>query len=69
MDKPFSTYIGDGVYASDDRGMIRLRADGEHGQNEIFLEDNVFQALLRFVEDKRKLTITIIERKETKSDG
>lgn len=46
------TYLGDGVYADlNDAGQIVLTTeDGISIQNEIFLEPEVVQALLRFLE-------------------
>jgi hypothetical protein len=42
-------YLGDGLYASFDGWMIRLRAPREGGDHEIFLEDDVCANLVRFV--------------------
>jgi hypothetical protein len=42
------TYIGDGVYASLDNGMIKLRTPRGHGDDVIYLEPEVFIELLRF---------------------
>lgn len=41
-------YLGDGLYASqvDMRGMIKLRAPREGGDHEVYLEREVFIALL-----------------------
>lgn len=42
------TYIGDGVYASFDGYQIKLRTAREDGDVEIYLESNVFDALVEF---------------------
>lgn len=42
-------YLGDSVYADYEAGMIRLYLDNGRGQhNEIFLEPEVYQALIKF---------------------
>jgi hypothetical protein len=44
-------YLGDGVYVSESDGMIRLTTeDGINITNEIFLEEDVYWALRKFVE-------------------
>lgn len=44
-------YLGDGVYVDLERGMIKLTTEnGIETTNEIFLEPEVYQALVRFVE-------------------
>jgi len=43
------TYLGDGLYAKFDGYMIHLMSNSsETPDNEVFLEDTVFQALLNF---------------------
>jgi len=44
------TYHGDGVYASFDGFMIRLRAPRAGGDHELFLEPQVLAAFERYVE-------------------
>lgn len=44
------TYIGDGVYASLDGGMIKLRTERGGRDEVIWLEPEVYAALRRFVE-------------------
>jgi hypothetical protein len=39
-------YLGDGLYASFTGFQIRLRAPREHGDHEVYLEPEVFRALL-----------------------
>lgn len=39
------TYLGDGVYASFEHGMIWLRTERPGGMHEIALEPSVYQAL------------------------
>lgn len=44
-------YIGDGVYAQLDRGMIRLETEREDGSTHfIYLEPEVWRDLVKFVE-------------------
>lgn len=43
-------YLGDGLYASLDGGMIRLRAPRVNGDDIVFLEPEVFAALLQFAD-------------------
>jgi hypothetical protein len=45
------TYLGDGLYASFDGGMLKLRAPREHGDHEVYLEAETFRDLLRFVQE------------------
>lgn len=49
------TYLGDGVYASFDGYIIKLRTDIYSGQV-IYLEPSVYAALVRFKESLRKPT-------------
>ena len=42
------TYIGDGVYASFDGFMIKLRTQRDNGDHVIYLEPNVYDDLVRF---------------------
>jgi len=45
------TYLGDGVYVDTERGMIKLTSeDGIEATNTIYLEAEVFKALMKFVE-------------------
>lgn len=43
------TYLGDGLYASFDGYQIKLRAPRDGGDHEVFLDESVFMALLRFM--------------------
>ena len=59
MSEP-KAYLGDGVYADDDGYMLHLYLDnGNRKTDEIFLEDDVFAAMLRFVEKTRNVKIDI----------
>jgi hypothetical protein len=50
-DRTDQDYIGDGVYACIDGGYaIRLSAQHEFGEHEIFLEPQVMDALVRYYE-------------------
>lgn len=41
-------YLGDGVYAVMENGMIRLTADDPHGEKRIYLEPAVYMALVEY---------------------
>lgn len=47
-DLPAEVYLGDGLYASFDGFMIRLRAPREDGDHVVFLEQAMFQELVQF---------------------
>lgn len=48
-------YLGDSVYAEVVNGMIRLTTDdGDGRSNEIFLELEVFEALVAYVERMKR---------------
>lgn len=48
------TYLGDGVYADVENGMIKLTAEnGLRAYNTIFLEPEVYEALVKFVEQTK----------------
>jgi hypothetical protein len=42
-------YLGDGLYASFDGDMLKLRAPRENGDHVIYLEPEIYAALQRFV--------------------
>ena len=42
------TYLGDGLYASCDGGMIQLRAPREDGDHCVYLEPDIYEALRQF---------------------
>ena len=42
------TYLGDGLYASFDGWQIQLRAPREFGEHLVYLDPQVFEALVRF---------------------
>jgi hypothetical protein len=42
------TYLGDGVYASFEHGMIWLRVERTNGMHEIALEPSVYHALTEY---------------------
>jgi hypothetical protein len=44
-------YLGDGLYAGMDRGMIRLRAPRGADDHFVFLDPELFRELLRFAKD------------------
>lgn len=46
---PRKTYLGDGLYASDDGYAITLRAPRAGGDHEVVLEPAVLDAFLRFI--------------------
>ena len=45
---PEETYLGDGLYASLQYGMIKLRAPREDGDHYVCLEPHIYQALRRY---------------------
>lgn len=54
------TYLGDGVYADDRLSQICLTAEnGINVTNSIYLEDEVVDALLRFIEKSWRVKITV----------
>lgn len=54
------TYIGDSVYCEFDGFQIRLTTENGYGpSNEIFLEDQVVNALLRQIEKYYGVKITV----------
>jgi hypothetical protein len=59
------TYLGDGVYASFDGFQIWLDTRAQHPVNRIALEQQVYEALLDFVRDRRLYDCT----SETKGDA
>ena len=56
MNENKEVYLGDGLYASEDRGTIKLRAPmWDEGRNEvIYLEKEVFIALVRYANSVMK---------------
>lgn len=42
------TYLGDGVYGDVENGMLKLTADGHDGEQVIYLEPEVLDALNRW---------------------
>lgn len=51
------TYLGDGVYADIDHGAIKLTAEnGVEATATIYLETEVFQALVAYVEKMKAKT-------------
>lgn len=53
------TYIGDGLYASYDGYMLKLRAPRIGGDHEVYLEPDVMQEFMAFVERAYGLKITV----------
>jgi hypothetical protein len=59
---PSDTYLGDGLYARFADGMIELRAPRafqEKSTDRVFLDPEVFEALLRFAERAYSVRITV----------
>lgn len=48
------TYLGDGVYARLEGDMIWLRTQRDNGDHQIALEQEVFEALVQYRNDKLK---------------
>ena len=49
-DRPQPEYLGDGVYADEDGGMIRLTGNAFSRENVIFLEHWVYAALRKWAQ-------------------
>jgi hypothetical protein len=49
------TYLGDGLYASLEYGMVKLRAPRPSGDHEVFLEPEVLQNFIDYLKAKRIL--------------
>lgn len=45
-------YLGDGLYASHDGYILKLRAPREFGDHVVYLEESVWKALLKFMADR-----------------
>jgi len=59
-------YLGDGVYADEQRGMLRLTSRGGVSiLNEIFFEPDVLDALFKYIERTRHLKITKIPNSDS----
>lgn len=58
------TYLGDGLYASDDGFQICLSAEDGTGipRNEVFLEPEVLQNFFHFIEETKHLSIRVSPR-------
>lgn len=59
MNRPKETYLGDGLYASDDGWMFWLRAPREDGDHRVALESEVLDEFFRFIEKSRGVKITV----------
>lgn len=46
---PKETYLGDGLYASMEGDMLKLRAPRIDGDHEVFLEPEICAELVRFI--------------------
>jgi len=57
------TYLGDGLYASDDGFMLTLRAPRENGDHWVGLEDEILHNLFKFLERSRGVKITVENEK------
>lgn len=50
-------YLGDSVYVEIERGMLRLYLDNGYGpKNEIFLEPEVMDTLIRYYDEAKAAT-------------
>lgn len=53
MNEEQPRYLGDGVYVTTDRGMVKLyTSDGLSETNVVYLEPEVLRAFLRWAEEK-----------------
>lgn len=57
------TYLGDGVYASNDGFHIILKTDGA---SPIYLDGEVITSLLRYIERIKNVTIKVTKKEEIK---
>lgn len=62
------TYLGDGLYASDDGYRIRLRVPRECGNDEVFLNPEVLQSFIVFLEKSRGIEVIINRLGDQKGD-
>lgn len=70
MSEPKKTYLGDSVYARMDNGMVALTTEnGYEASNEIFLEPEVIEALMRFIERGFNIRIKITKHTPLPEDG
>lgn len=53
------SYLGDGLYASDDGFMIRLRAPRDFRDHWVSLEPEILDAFFRFIERSRNVKIKV----------
>lgn len=53
------TYLGDGLYASDEGYQFKLRAPRMGGDHEVYLDGNVLESFLEFVGKARGLKISV----------
>jgi len=55
MTEEHKTYLGDSVYAAVEGGMIKLTTEnGMRASNTIYLEQEVYEALVEYVDGLRK---------------
>lgn len=59
MSETKESYLGDGLYASYDGYMLKLRAPRIDGDHEVYLEPGVMQEFMAFVERAYGLKITV----------
>lgn len=59
MNTQKETYLGDGLYASDNGFMMTLRAPRLGGDHWVGLESEVISALITFIEQSRGVKITV----------
>jgi hypothetical protein len=53
------SYLGDGLYAEDDRDTLKLWAERDYGKHYVCLEPEVLQSLFEFLERSRGLKIKV----------
>jgi len=70
MNKHTETYLGDGLYASDDGFMVTLRAPRDEGDHWVGLEPDVLKSFFDYVARVRGLEITVTKKEtERRSDA
>ena len=56
---PLESFLGNGIFASDDGSVIHLRNSTEDGESNIELTPHALDSFFRYIEYKRNVKITI----------
>jgi hypothetical protein len=68
MERKGETYLGDGLYASDDGLHIILRTERDTGEHWVGLDPEVLLSLFRFIERTRGVTIQVREASQDRKE-